>query len=420
MPIRNRLPPWPPLYVAIGSDELAMMETAPGTWMISIRVTAYAVPDPDPNRLVPTMLELQFRPVGSAAQWQQVAAADRDGGRRRPFLRAPVQEGLTYDLRLRAIAMPESVASAWALAQHTVTGEIAPPPPPINLALDLDGTPSPLAVPDAAARLPRRLRGARMPMASRIAGRTPAPLHDGLVSDTRFALPPLGAGTYTFLVKAVDRGGHCSRDAALLVTDYAGYAPINIIQTIDLDAAGFPGDQDSLVYETTPPPPRLCNALLADGPFWTARLGALLVGGRRALLGRRVCRRATTRSASTCPSRMPARRSPSTGRRTGPWVVEYRTAGDSAFWARHTPYFWETADAVLLERGHRRVAPVAGRARRPRAALRHPLVHAGPAGGVPDPRASRLRRGGRDRRAWTTRRCRPCPTRLPLYPARTA
>ena len=115
-----------------------MLETSPGTWMISILVAGYAVPDPDQNRLVPTMLELQFRPVGSAAQWQQVPPQTVTAGGVAYFYAHPVQEGVRYDLRLRAIAMPESVASAWTLAQHTVVGEVTPPPPPINLTLDLD------------------------------------------------------------------------------------------------------------------------------------------------------------------------------------------------------------------------------------------------------------------------------------------
>ena len=91
VPVRNRLPPWPPLYVAIDSDEIAMLETSPGTWMISIRVAGYA-PRSRSNRLVPTLMEVQFRPVGSAAQWQQVPPQTVTAGGVATFWAHPVQE----------------------------------------------------------------------------------------------------------------------------------------------------------------------------------------------------------------------------------------------------------------------------------------------------------------------------------------
>ena len=55
----------------------------------------------------------------------------------------------------------------------------------------------------------------------------------------------------------------------MLVTDLTGSTPQNFVGGINYGAIGYPGVSEGLHYEDTPPPPRLCNDLLADGPHWT-------------------------------------------------------------------------------------------------------------------------------------------------------
>jgi hypothetical protein len=342
-PTQNRLPPLPPVIDAIGSDESAMLLVG-GAWLLAIRVACHAVSAAD--RIVPTQLALEYRPVGSTAQWRQLPVQPATVGVA-TFYVQPVEQGVAYDIRVRSFAERESVASAWTTVRHTVIGEATPPPPPINLQLDLDQTALRWQYPNPPVDFPGGFR-VRVSYGAGGTWETASLLHDGLVSDTSFVLPALGAATYTFWVKAVDRTGNESRDAARLVSDYAGYVPTNIVASVDYTAQGFPGTVTDLTYST--PPPQLCNSVIDDPLFWTqdsadfwSNDAALFWGGVYGAGSYQIGIDVPVADAGTTLTLN------WTG--TGPWIVEYRVTGESLFWSDDDAPFWTSDDAFFWQQG---------------------------------------------------------------------
>lgn len=68
------------------------------------------------------------------------------------------------------------------------------------------------------------------------------PLHDGVVRAQPFETRRLSGGTYTVLAKAVDTTGNQSAGAAAVVVALGDRLPANIIQRVDVGAAGWPGE----------------------------------------------------------------------------------------------------------------------------------------------------------------------------------
>ena len=137
----------------------------------------------------------------------------------------PLHGGLLTETHLLLPALPLGfhtlLVAAFDRAGHAsleapwLYVEVLAYPPPVNFQLDLDQKHLRWAFAGAWAPttdtrcwpITYPLAGFRLRYVPGVSAIWEAalPLHDGLVSDTRFALPPLGAGTYTFLVKAVDR-----------------------------------------------------------------------------------------------------------------------------------------------------------------------------------------------------------------------
>lgn len=332
-PTVNHLPPLPPVIDSVASDELAMLQVG-GAWVTTIRVSAHAQLAPD--RLTPTLLEAQFRPVGSMAQWLQ---APVQGTTAATWYLQPVDEGREYDIRVRAVAGPQSVASEWTTVRHRVVGEATPPPAPINLQLDADQTHLRWQYPTPPPDFPG---GFRVRLLAGVSGvwEQAAPLHDGLVSDSTFALPPLGTGTYTFLVKAVDRTGHESIAAALLVAEIVS-DPTNILARTEYDPL-FPGTRIGLDLLTEPPPPRLCNQLTSDGPFWRWDTGAFWSADAAEFWGGVYGAGSYEIGVDFLPEDAGTTLTLDWAG-TGPWIVEYRTGGASLFWVSDPALFWKSA-----------------------------------------------------------------------------
>ena len=221
------------------------------------------------------------------------------------------------------------------------------------------------------------------------------------MSDTRFALPPFGAGTYTFLIKAVDVVGGESRDAAILVTDLVGTTPQNIVGRYRLQRARLPGTWESLHYEDEPPPGRLCNDLLADGPHWTQDSARYWIQDWYWFWTDKYAAGCYTIAVDVAPEDVGTTLTLDwTG--TGPWTVEYLGMGTVRSGPPIPRILGHRCGDVLGTAGP--VAAVAGRHHRERATLLHPVVYARARGSVSHARRDRLRRA-RHRRV--PRRLRP-------------
>ena len=340
-PALNRLAPLPPVVDAVASDESAMLLTG-GGWQIAIRLACHA--QYAAERIVPTLLVVEFRPFGSDASWRQAPPQPATSGVATFYL-MPVQEGVLYDVRVRAYAETESVASPWTTFTHLVIGEINPPPAPINLQLTLDQTQLMWQYPTPPPDFPG---GFKIRYTYGVGGswEYATQPHGALLSETAYVLPPLLAGTYTFFCKAVDRTGHESRDAALLVADLSGYVPYNIVAGTDYSALGFPGDLENLHHELEPPPPRICNDLLADGPHWTVN-SALYWTADPQLFWTDKYKAGCYTLTFTVPPEDDGTMLTLEWAGSGSWTIEYAGLVDAKFWPEDAEPYW-SADRAWL------------------------------------------------------------------------
>lgn len=67
-------------------------------------------------------------------------------------------------------------------------------------------------------------------------------LNEGVITESPFVLVQRPSGTVTLMIKAVDTTGNESEQAAVIVTDLGDADVANIVETIDFDALGYPGD----------------------------------------------------------------------------------------------------------------------------------------------------------------------------------
>jgi len=147
-----------------------------------------------------------------------------------------VIQGESYDTRMRFV-LPNGAGPWSATITHVVIGMTTPPPD--VLTLSITGTQLSWAYPNA----PRDLDGfqIRFQAGSNTQWSTAALAHEGLISDNSFPIDLIPLGQRTIMVKAVDKAGNESVNAASLITDFGVPATNNIVITDDKDAQGFPG-----------------------------------------------------------------------------------------------------------------------------------------------------------------------------------
>lgn len=140
----------------------------------------------------------------------------------------PVQDGVSYDLRGRAISQIGRRSNPTELLTHVVVGKTEPPSDVANLkingstltwdeVLDLD------------------LAGyvLRFNYGSNAAWSTATPINNGVLTQSPYDWTQRPAGTVTVLIKAIDTTGHESLGAAVVYTNL-GDAPIaNVVEEID-------------------------------------------------------------------------------------------------------------------------------------------------------------------------------------------
>lgn len=157
-----------------------------------------------------------------ASKWSSVMT----GGDATEFYVYPVQDGVRYDLRIRAFNS-FGAFSEWVTLRHTVVGKTEPPPPVDFFSVERlsDGTRRfTWELVDTPADV-RSGGGWRIRWAP--AGAVPwesmAPLHTGLLKASPFETNSLPAGTYDFAIKTYDSSGNESANAirvdALVIGD---------------------------------------------------------------------------------------------------------------------------------------------------------------------------------------------------------
>lgn len=264
----NRAPPRPAV-TDVRSDEDAMTLLPGGGWAAAIRLTlATSSGVGVPVRYT----EVQLRRATAGDSWE-----------RRTWPGAPsvvyvegIDEGETYDLRVRAVAEGGAGSDWFPVDGHRVVGRSTKPPRYPRVVVE-----NGLLVADYP-NPPRDFAGCRIDY-HRGVQRVRAGAASAHPATPTVALPfdlsQLPAGTLTLFVLAVDTSGNES-EPAIIVRDFEGPVIENIVDEADLAAAGFPGtivngEVVGGVLRALPVPGQLFLSgtgpfLPGDGPFLPA------------------------------------------------------------------------------------------------------------------------------------------------------
>lgn len=221
-----------PLISSLASDESVLVIDPDGSFRPRILVSIEFGQQPGTQA---AFIQSQYRTSSPVGEWFSAPPVD---AHTRQVSIENVEEGQTYDVRVRSISA-DYRGSEWStVAGHEVIGASTRPADVESLRVD-SGTllvwdyPSP----------PRDFFGFRVrhQAGTDTLWGTAIPAHDGIVSQSSFDISGLPPGQRTILVKAVDTAGNESLNAAVVVKDIGGLAIANIVETEDFHAAGFPG-----------------------------------------------------------------------------------------------------------------------------------------------------------------------------------
>jgi len=244
----------PPIIDRVQSDETVLVRQLDGALESRILIT---VTFKSGFRRPVDRLEAHFRRSDSESPWLQRGLAV-DGTSEELSL-TPVEDGVSYDFRLRSIDTQTGATSAWTAVQgHLVIGKTSPPPDVEIVVIEHDRLRWNYANPpvDLAGFLVRYRSGIEALWDSA------APAHDALLMTTDFTIFR-GIGPMTFMVKAVDVSGNQSVTPGRVTINFGAPVPEHIAIEENHRTLGWPGTitNGSVVS----------NQLVAASstPFWT-------------------------------------------------------------------------------------------------------------------------------------------------------
>ncbi|MBK8909043.1 MAG: hypothetical protein IPM60_14450 [Rhodospirillales bacterium] len=191
-----------PVIEAVDSGSEALTIDASGQVQSRVRVTLA----PQTTALTPaTSIQAQYRRDDSEEAWTLASPAPADA---RSILLGPVDDGVAYTIRLRAVSA-SGRASAWASVAHTVVGKTEPPADVTGFVVNVLSDAAHLAW-DAVADLDlSHYRIKFTPATSGAVWSGALDLVARIAKPATSAVVPAMAGTY--LIKAVDIGGQRER-----------------------------------------------------------------------------------------------------------------------------------------------------------------------------------------------------------------
>jgi hypothetical protein len=227
LPLRK---PLPPIIDEIVSDERALIRDPDGSYRSRILIRLHFVSGLTPAARV----EARYKRTDSTESWSQTSATvDGDADQ---LEITPVQDLYFYDILLRSVSR-YNVPSDWIrIERYQVISRALPPPDVKTLSLQDNrlawSYPSP----------PADWLGfvVRVQVGDRTSWTDAVPLHDGVITDSHFTLPP-DSGIRTYLVKAVDTSRYESTNVASLYVDWGSRLVENVVESIDYQALGWPG-----------------------------------------------------------------------------------------------------------------------------------------------------------------------------------
>ena len=179
-----------------------------------------------------TSIEIEWQVVGDT-DWQRHTLS---GDATQDYL-SPAQDGMIYYVRGRVTRPSVGAVSDWRYVAHQVVGKSAPPPDMTNLSISgsiLNWSPI-TGVPDLAGYVFRFHYGNNLDWGSAV------PLHQGVIASMPFDLVTRPAGVVTVMGKAIDTSGNVSNQAAGIIMNLGDAEIANVVESIDLQAQGFPG-----------------------------------------------------------------------------------------------------------------------------------------------------------------------------------
>ncbi|MCG8359638.1 MAG: fibronectin type III domain-containing protein, partial [Kiloniellales bacterium] len=204
------------LTMTSGDDELIIA----GDGTVVSQIKASWTPPPDVFVTQNGKIEIQYRrdDLPGPLDWSDGNTESRlvDGAASSVFL-SPVEDGVTYDIRIRSInelgVTKDASGNSWGpVQQHTVVGKQQRPSEPDMFTAD--------RMPDGTRRY--KWEQANLPADVRVGGGfriryflgatadwdAMTPLHSGLLTTSPYENNELAAGTYTFAIKTVDSSGN--------------------------------------------------------------------------------------------------------------------------------------------------------------------------------------------------------------------
>lgn len=227
----NPLAPETPRAYHAQSDETVLLEATGGG--LTSRIVVYYGFQAS-ARPPAAIVEAQYRLTGQSA-WTSVPVVSAEAGQ---VSLLPVEDGLDYDYRLRAIAADGSLSGWTTVSAHRVIGKTTPPPDVetfyINGRRLVWTYPSPPK--DFAGFLVRYNLGQNTNWDDAIEA------HSGTISAPPFDALNIPSGQATIMIKGVDIAGLESVTPATIIADLPGQASSNVEYLIDdYSLAGFPG-----------------------------------------------------------------------------------------------------------------------------------------------------------------------------------
>ena len=251
----------PPDGLGFESGNAQLLIAGDGTVISRIKVTWAAIEDAFVTQ--GGQVEVQYRDSalgGSPIDWadgnsESVVAP----GKATSAFLAPVKDGATYDVRVRAInqlgVASDADDATWQRSlQHTVVGKTEAPPKPDGLTVSraADGTriyQVSQANPPADVRVGGGWR-IRYRQGVTADWETMTPLHSGLLTAFPFESNELAAGSYSFAAKTVDSSGNES-DEALFSSATLGDPRLREVLVARLEHdLGFPGDKSDCFVDS--------------------------------------------------------------------------------------------------------------------------------------------------------------------------
>lgn len=323
----------PPIIDFIQSDEGVLIEHSDGSLQsrILINVTFAS----GFFRPVET-LQAQFRLSDTENDWIQVGQAV-DGTTTMISL-TPVEDGLTYDVRLRAVSRFGDTSDWVEVKNHTVIGRSTPPPDVTLVVIEGDRLRWNYANPprDLAGFLVRtRSGGAQI-------WEDATPAHDNIILTTDFVIFR-GLGLTTFLVKAVDMAGNESLIPGAVTVNYGDALISNIVLSTNHRTLGWPGTKTNGSVVT--------SQLQADAssPFWTVNGAPFWSGFDAAPFWATSFLEMTYDFTVTPATEVLDATLKLTATILGDWTIQYRSDSSALMWSTDTTILmWNTNTAMLL------------------------------------------------------------------------